>query len=79
MAFKTNTELNEMNASTREKEPNRCPFHDRDGHSLEECTIIGAKTLEEKTEWIVQAGLSYSCLSQGHRARDCKQVIQCRI
>ena len=50
MAFKTNTELNETNALTREKETNRCPFHDRDGHSLEECKTFAAKTLEEKTD-----------------------------
>lgn len=31
--------------------------------SLEECKAFMAKTLEEKTKWILQAGLCYRCLS----------------
>ena len=38
-----------------------------------------AKTLEEKTKWILQAGLCYRCLSEGHRAKDCRQTIKCSI
>ena len=47
--------------------------------SLEECKAFMAKTLEEKTKWILQAGLSYRCLSEGHRAKDCRQTIKCSI
>ena len=78
-ALKTNTDPNDSNAPTRERETKRCPFHDRDGHSLEECKAFAAKTLEEKTEWILQAGLCYRCLSEGHRAKDCRQTIKCSI
>ena len=38
-----------------------------------------AKTLKEKTKWILQAGLCYRCLSEGHRAKDCRQTIKCSI
>jgi len=78
-ALKTNTDPNDSNTPTTERERKRCPFHDRDGHSLEECKAFSAKTLEEKTEWILQAGLCYRCLSEGHRAKDCRQTIKCSI
>ena len=78
-ALKTNTDPNDSNAPARERETKRCPFHDRDGHSLEECKAFAAKTLEEKTERILQAGLCYRCLSEGHRAKDCRQTIKCSI
>ena len=47
--------------------------------SLEECKAFMAKKLEEKTKWILQAGLCYRCLSEGHRAKDCRQTIKCSI
>ena len=77
--LKTNTEPNDTNTPTRGSETKHCPFHERDGHSLEECKTFAAKTLEQKTEWILQAGLCYRCLTAGHRASDCKQTIQCSI
>ncbi|KAK2552272.1 hypothetical protein P5673_026805 [Acropora cervicornis] len=50
----TNTQPISMNPrpSLREVETTmkRCPFHDRAGHSLEECKAFAAKSLEEKTE-----------------------------
>ena len=54
-ALKTNTDPNDSIAPTRERETKRCPFHDRDGQGLEECKAFAAKTLEEKTEWILEA------------------------
>ena len=77
--LKTNTDPSDSDAPTRERDTKWCPFHDRDGQSLEECKAFPAKTLEEKTKWILQAGLCYRCLSEGHRAKDRRQTIKCSI
>lgn len=52
-ALKTNADPDDTSASTKGRETKRCPFHERDGHSLEECKTFAAKTLEQKTEWIL--------------------------
>ena len=57
----------------------RCPFHDLNGHTLEECQAFRSKSLDEKTEWLLAAGLCYRCLSKGHTASDCKENIECTI
>ena len=57
----------------------RCPFHDLNGHTLEECLVFRAKSLDEKTEWLRAAGLCYRCLSKGHTASSCKESIECSI
>ena len=57
----------------------RCPFHDLNGHTLEECLAFRSKSLEERTEWLRAAGLCYRCLSKGHTARSCKESIECSI
>ena len=80
--LKTNTgpaSVKLESAPPKIEETKRCPFHERGGHSLEECKAFGAKPLEEKTDWILKAGLCYRCLSEGHRASDCRKKIQCSI
>ena len=57
----------------------RCPFHDLNGHTLEECLAFRAKSLDEKTEWLLAVGLCYRCLSKGHTASNCKESIECSI
>lgn len=54
----------------------RCPFHERVGHSLEECIAFRAKTLDEKTEWISNNRLCYRCFSRDHQAHSCKSSAQ---
>ena len=78
-ALKMNADPNNNDVPPRERGIKWCTLHDRDGHSLEECEAFVTKTLEEKTEWILQAKLCYHCLYEGHRARDCKQMIRCSI
>ena len=57
----------------------RCPFHGLTGHTLEECSAFRAKSLDERTEWLREAGLCYRCLSRGHTASSCKESIECSI
>lgn len=46
-ALKTNADPNAKDVPVRERGCKRCPFHDRDGHSLGECKAFASKTLEE--------------------------------
>lgn len=62
----------------QQKRRQLCSFHYRDGHGLQECKTFTAKALE-KTEWILQAGPCHRCLSEDHRAKNCKQTIQCSV
>lgn len=57
----------------------RCPFHERTGHSLEECIAFRAKTFEEKNEWIWNNRLCYRCFSGDHQAHSCKRQVKCGI
>ena len=51
--LKTNANPNDKDVPARERGSKRCLFHDRKGHSLEECKAFASKTLEEKTEWFL--------------------------
>lgn len=44
-----------------------------------ECKGFATKSLDERTEWILKAGLCYRCLSSGHVSRNCKKSVQCTI
>ena len=80
--LKTNTgpaSVKLESAPPKIEETTPCSFHERGGHSLEECKAFGAKPLKGKTDWILKAALCYRCLSEGHRASDCTKKIQCRI
>lgn len=57
----------------------QCPFKDLTGHTLEECLAFSARSLDEKTEWLYEAGLCYHCLSRGHMASSCQENIECSI
>ncbi|KAK3742404.1 hypothetical protein QZH41_008056 [Actinostola sp. cb2023] len=58
-------------------EENRCKFHDRTGHTLSECKAFDAKTMEEKTEWILKERLCFRCCETGHVAKECKVEVTC--
>ena len=63
-----------------ELDKKHCPFHERDGHDLTECKAFSAKSIAEKTDWILRAGLCFRCLTSGHVARECKkQDVKCSI
>ena len=56
-----------------------CQFYERSGHDLTECKSFGAKSLDERTEWIKNAGLCFLCLSEGHTASNCVKKVHCTI
>ena len=54
-----------------------CLFHQRKGHSLDECKAFGEKSFEEKSKWILDSKLCYRCLDASHIAKDCKAEVRC--
>ena len=61
----------------QENDLKHCVFHDRKGHNLTECKTFKRKTLQEKTDWLKQAGCCFPCLTAQHLARDCKAKVKC--
>ncbi|KAK3743580.1 hypothetical protein QZH41_001384 [Actinostola sp. cb2023] len=76
-----------VTTTTRPEEPRAdtsaegkyCPFHERDGHDLVECKSFKSKSLKDKTDWILKAGLCFLCLSHAHQAKDCTSRPSCDI
>ena len=60
-----------------ERKGQRRPFHDRNGQELANCNVFAGKTLDEKTEWVKTASLSFHCLTANHRASECQADIKC--
>ena len=56
-----------------------CPYHESGAHNLSECVAFAAKSLEERTQWIMNARLCLRCLSNAHIASECDTPIQCTI
>lgn len=54
----------DANMDEEGNEDKYCTFHDSKGHNLPECRAFTRKTLQEKTQWIKQAGLCFLCLLQ---------------
>ncbi|XP_048576716.1 uncharacterized protein LOC116603307 [Nematostella vectensis] len=76
--FKTNAQPQRKGREGPEnKKVNRCPYHERDGHTLAECKTFAAKTVSERKKWLTDATLCYRCLDPSHFARDCRAPIQC--
>ena len=59
--------------------PRSCTFCESNGHILNECRTFGAKTDEEKREYIMKNGLCFSCLQQGHLSKTCTSKNTCSI
>ncbi len=54
-----------------------CPLCDKQ-HKLEVCDEFLKKKVKERTEFVKSKGLCFSCLQQGHVAKQCKGNIKCR-
>lgn len=48
-------------------------------HGLATCKNFLATPFKERLEICMSRGICFSCLSQGHTARQCKQKIQCEV
>lgn len=48
-------------------------------HGLAACKNFTEKPLKERLELCMSRGICFSCLSQGHTARQCKKKIQCEV
>ena len=48
-------------------------------HGLAACKNFTEKPFKERLELCMSRGICFSCLSQGHTARQCKQKTQCEV
>ena len=62
-----------------EAKSKHCPYHESGAHNLSECKAFAAKTLEERTQWIMDARLCFRCFSNAHIASECNTPIRCTI
>ena len=62
-----------------ETKSKHCPCHERGGHNLSECKAFSAKSLEGRTQWIMDVRLCFRCFSTAHIASECNTPIHCTI
>lgn len=77
--FKTNAHANSRLPSMEGGKAKHCSFNGRGSHFLEECKAFCAKKLEEGTKWVLQTGLWYRYLTEGHRQKHCMKDMKSRI
>lgn len=74
------TDISQTNvtAQTSVLNPDKqCPFHHKP-HALAKCRGFRSKTLDERRSILKEHAICYKCCSStGHRAKDCKAIIQC--
>ena len=89
-SFKTDVRLPSENKEVPRKEKKEdpgkgetrskhCLYHGRSGHNLTKCKAFSPKTLEERTQWIMDARLCFRCFSNAHIASECNTPTQCTI
>lgn len=49
------------------------------GHSLDVCLLLDKRTQEEKMSFLKENKMGFGCLCIGHRSRDCKRRLTCRL
>ena len=47
-------------------------------HMTDVCQQLSSKTEQEKTDFVMQRGLCFSCLQFGHRSKDCQRKKTCQ-
>ena len=61
---------------TVSKTSESCPFCQQ-SHRIWKCPSFAAKTVKQRTQFVREKQLCFSCLQNGHMARDCKKRLKC--
>ena len=67
-----------LNVTDKSQRPLKC-FYCNEAHHLNECSAIMKKPEQDRKDFIMKKGLCFGCLRSGHRSKDCKRRITCRI
>ncbi|XP_034530056.1 uncharacterized protein LOC117805434 [Notolabrus celidotus] len=49
------------------------------GHTLDLCLLLEKKTHSEKMSFLKENGLCFGCLCIGHRSKDCRKRLSCKV
>ena len=71
--FATETDRYDKNKDTSQA----CTFCNKGGHRINECRTFGAKSAQEKQEFIRKRGMCYGCLLCGHITKNCPNRSKC--
>ena len=72
------TELAGEKEENKENIIPRCPVHNAD-HTLNECRVFRAKSLDERKDILRDNGFCYKCCVAKHLSRHCKATIKCEL
>nr|XP_055059768.1 uncharacterized protein LOC129443292 [Misgurnus anguillicaudatus] len=75
---KTKSTNDEHSSSQSKSNLSSCLFCSQ-GHSLEQCTGFGKKKHREKVSFIKEKAVCFGCLLVGHRSKDCKRRLTCKV
>ena len=60
-----------------EHQEKKCPFCEKEGHLLDNCTLFKNEDVNKRWVWICQKRLCFKCLSSRHRRDRCKSKKKC--
>ena len=72
--FATETDRYDKNKDTSQA----CTLCHNGGHRINECRTFGAKSAQEKQEFIRKRGMCYGCLLCGHITKNCTSRSKCK-
>lgn len=49
------------------------------GHALVQCHLLERKMYSEKMSFLKQNGVCFGCLCNGHRSKDCRKHLSCKV
>ncbi|XP_064644727.1 uncharacterized protein LOC135498401 [Lineus longissimus] len=54
-------------------------FYCEDSHLVQTCPQLSSKPLKERQDFVRSNALCWGCLHKGHRSKDCKTRLQCKV